>query len=123
MFNVIAIRILLTLLVVALIAPACGSTQSPGDSTYAASVAPGTRAPVDTLEQTILKRLQSLPAGQSETIEGHTVTIGDSYSAASGRICRKIDISGARQEQSLVCLMAEGWAFVPKVMGAEASQT
>ncbi len=103
---------------------ACGSTaHTPGDGSYAASVAPGTRAPADALEQTILEKLPKLTAGMSETIDGHSVTVGESYDAASGRTCKKISISGPRQAQSLACLMPKGWAYVPQVLGAESSGT
>ena len=124
MSKLLAIR---PLLVLALLAPAtlyaCGSTHTPGDRSYAASVAPGTRAPTGDLEKSILARLPSLTAGQSESIQGHQVTVGESYDAASGRTCKSIQVSGPSQSQSLACLMPEGWAYVPQVMGAEASGT
>jgi len=98
-----------------LIVSACGSAHTPGDSTYAASVAPGTRAPADQVEQTILERLADVPAGETQTIEGAQVSVSESYTSASGRTCRRVSITGSAARESLACLMPGGWSFVPNV--------
>jgi hypothetical protein len=126
MYLLPSIRLLLpgSLLLSGALLLACGpSAHTPGDQSYAASVAPGTRAPADKLEEAILSRLADLAPEQATPIEGQSVSAGKVYTAASGRQCRRVNISGPQARTSLACLMPQGWSFVPVVFVEEPTGT
>lgn len=103
---------------------ACGpSAHTPGDQSYAASVAPGTRTPANKVEEAILQRLSDLVPNEATSIEGQSVTTSKAYTAASGRQCRRVTIDGPQTRTSLACLMPQGWSFVPTVFVKEHAGT
>jgi hypothetical protein len=105
----------------ALLLPACGPATTQSDTQYARSIEPGEVEPKDDAERAVLARLSDLPANEPQTIEGLEVTAGEEYTAASGRVCRPVEISGA--EAKLACQSNHGWVFVPGVFGGRASGT
>jgi hypothetical protein len=94
-----------------------GSTHTPGDGTYAASVERGTRAPANALEEEVLL----VAASETSTATSdNKASLGPSYAAASGRKCRRISFVEAPARMALVCEMTGGWKFVPEVFSGDA---
>jgi hypothetical protein len=99
----------------------CGPSTSQSDAVYARSIEPGSVAPRDEAERAVLAQLSQIPADKEQTIHGRKVVAGQEYAAASGRICRKVQISGKSGVSSrLACMDRGAWVFVPDVFGAQA---
>lgn len=111
-FFTVSVRLLLA----ATFLLGCGKkheARSPED--VVATESAGRVEPASESERAILKSLDKLPAGQAQTVGREQVTASAPYFAASGAHCREVSWG---KEQRLACREAEGWYFVPDVLGA-----
>lgn len=71
--------------------------------------------------EALLQRMAGLPAGQPVALEGEVWTPGRLYSAASGRLCRSVEVDSraSGSETRLACRSEDGdaavWAWYPVV--------
>jgi len=76
------------------------------------TVQPGSPA-----ERAVLAQLDKIPPDSPTTVKGTEVVAGAPYHAASGRVCRGVDLkAGAGQVVTRVaCTRGQEWFFVPNV--------
>ena len=94
-----------------LAAMACASAPPAG--TWSPELAPSSLATSSTAEAEVLARAAQLPVEQPVTVAGLHVLAAAPYSAASGRLCRQLQID---QQPRLACDSADGWVFVPVLL-------
>jgi hypothetical protein len=74
-------------------------------------------------ERYLLQRLPSMPTGAPERVGELSVTADATYTAASGRTCRPLELSTIRTHaisHRLACTKGAAWFFVPDVFANSA---
>lgn len=64
----------------------------------------------------VLAALDDVVAGEPLTLpDGVRITAGEAYAAASGRLCRRVDLGHAdgRSQRRLACSVGGNWTWVP----------
>lgn len=68
------------------------------------------------LEREVLSAMPTLSEGKPKQLAGANVVAQSAYSAASGRLCRRVVMTTASAvKQRLACTNGDGWFFVPDV--------
>lgn len=75
-------------------------------------------------ERAVLAQLDKIPADSPTEVQGIHVVAGERYHAASGRICRGVDLqpSGARPAARVACTDGTNWFFVPNVFAVSSKE-
>ncbi len=100
---------------------ACGGAAEPTerDIWYTASLRPGSVPPTTEGERELLARIEQVPAGEPVALGGQVFVVDEPYAAASGRMCRSVEIRGSAGSETvevkLACEEDAGWVFVPDV--------
>ncbi len=103
---------------------------TPRDSWFNRMVETGTVEPASEVERRTLAQLDELPADAPVAIEGKRVVAGETYLAASGRLCRTLQIEGS--SASLACKTPSNeederapsrWFLAPDVFGPVPTET
>jgi hypothetical protein len=94
---------------------ACGGPRSVADPYYEASLGATRVPPASPAEQTVLRSLStsSVPAA----VDPFAVRADPAYLAASGLVCRRLELASASvsSSQRLACTAGDAWFFVPNV--------
>ncbi|MDJ0761651.1 MAG: hypothetical protein QNJ97_01575 [Myxococcota bacterium] len=104
---------------VSLLICSCGAHHSGSNSSVGGGT-PASEKPLSTDEMRILALADTLKDGAEKSSGQLKVTAGSAYHAASGRVCRPLDIAvenePSRFQRRLTCLDDKAkWRFVPLV--------
>lgn len=94
---------------------ACGGLQGAASNTRG-TLQPSEVDPTTPGQRALLERLDKLPEGELVSLEGEQFRPGEIYAAASGRLCRFIELDSSPTTR-LTCKNGENWVFVPAVLG------
>jgi type IV pilus biogenesis protein CpaD/CtpE len=90
---------------------ACAST--PPAAAWSPELAPSTLETTSPAEAAVLERAAQLPVDEPVDVSGLRVVAAAPYSAASGRLCRELQLD---DQLRLACSGDEGWVFVPVLL-------
>lgn len=103
----------------------CGGAGEPTerDIWYTQSLRPGRVPPETAGERELLARMEEVPVGEPVALGSQIFVVDAPYAAASGRLCRSVEIRSSPSAESgevkLACEENSGWAFVPDVFADE----
>ncbi|MCB9659665.1 MAG: hypothetical protein H6726_18605 [Sandaracinaceae bacterium] len=89
---------------------AVGCASAPPAAAFSPELAPSAVEPASLAERELLRRAPELPSGESVDVSGLHVVAAAPYAAASGRMCRELEVD---QRPRLACATEGGWVFVP----------
>jgi hypothetical protein len=90
---------------------ACAS--APPAAAWSPELAPSTLEATSPAEAAVLARAPQLPVGEPVDVSGLRVVAAAPYSAASGRLCRELQLD---DQLRLACSSDGGWVFVPVLL-------
>jgi hypothetical protein len=94
----------------ALTAGVAACASAPPAAAWSPELAPSTLEATSPAEAAVLARAPELPVGEPVEVSGLHVVAQAPYSAASGRLCRELQLN---EQLRLACSSDGGWVFVP----------
>jgi hypothetical protein len=85
----------------------------PPAAAWSPELAPSTLEATSPAEAAVLARAPQLPVGEPVDVSGLRVVAAAPYSAASGRLCRELQLD---DQLRLACSSDGGWVFVPVLL-------